>query len=214
MIRGTDLKVTLRHRSADAANLGEVFVRDIFHIPAEVKRVLPSNRPIRALDLGAFIGLFGISLLAQHPDAEIVAVEPDPQSRAILERNAILNSGDSTWKVIAACAGVKAGTVTFNAIGSMGSHIDPSGNSGITVDVIDVFSLMENADLVKIDVEGAEGPILADHRLSNVAAVGVFLEYHRPLNFAAVNDSLNAGGFRVISRAERPEAGELWAVKD
>lgn len=213
MIRGTDLKVAIRHRSADVANLGEVFVRDIFELPPEVKRVLPSSRPIRAVDLGAFIGLFGISLLAEHPDAEIVAVEPDPASRTLLEHNAALNSRVNAWKVIGACAGVAAGTVTFNATGSMGSHIATSGNSGIPVDVIDVFSLMENVDLVKIDVEGAEGPILNDPRLRNISAVGIFLEYHRPLGFAAVAGPLDAAGFRVVSHTERPGAGELWATR-
>ena len=47
-----------------------------------------------------------------------------------------------------------------------------------TVAMRDAFPLMATADLVKIDIEGGEWPILTDARLGELAARAVALEFH------------------------------------
>jgi FkbM family methyltransferase len=207
-IRGTSLRVALRHRTSDASNVHEVFVRRAFALPEAVKQILPTDRPLHAVDLGAYIGLFGIWLIDNYPDAHIVAVEPDPGNRATLERTVALNGRDDTWQVIGACAGTTSGTVKFQAMGSMDSKV----GDGAPTPLVDVFPLMDGSDLVKIDVEGAEWPILSDPRLAE-APRAMFLEYHPPLQQAAVHEALANAGYRVMSEMARPRATELWAIR-
>lgn len=207
-LRGTNLRVAVRHRTSDASNIHEVFVRRAFELPAAIKEVLPTDRRLRAVDLGAYIGLFGIWLLGNFPDAEIVAVEPDPGNRATLERTVALNGRSATWQVIGACAGTAAGTVDFQATGSMDSKV----GEGAPTPLVDVFPLMDGSDLAKIDVEGAEWPILSDPRLAD-GPRAIFLEHHPPLQQTAVHEALATAGYEVVAENVRRRASELWAIR-
>jgi hypothetical protein len=84
--------------------------------------------------------------------------------------------------------------------------------------VRDAFPLIADADLVKIDIEGGEWPILADARFASMRARAVVLEYHidgspsgDPAGSAAA--ALTAAGFVVGEPvpATAPGYGTLWA---
>ena len=50
--------------------------------------------------------------------------------------------------------------------------------SATTLPAADVFPYLEGADLVKIDIEGGEWPILSDPRFAELEARALVLEYH------------------------------------
>lgn len=86
-LRATDQVVTLRHRSSDLSCFDEVFVKGIYDMPEPWSLIDRSVRPLRVVDLGANVGLFGLKFLAHHADAEIVAFEPDPADAAVLHND-------------------------------------------------------------------------------------------------------------------------------
>ena len=211
-LRATGQPIYLRHRTQDLTGFAEIFVRGAYDFPARIASVLQNvPAPLKAVDLGANIGLFGVRLLAQRPDAQIVAFEPDPHNAEVL-RATIASSGSDTWSVVEACAGTASGSVPFQHGQFMESRIDPGGDP---VPVVDVFPALATANLVKIDIEGAEHDILADDRFRSLEAQVVCLEYHPPHQRADVLRRLEDAGYTVEPFEERlPGVGELWAWKE
>lgn len=122
------------------------------------------------LDVGANAGYFAVVTAdAGGPDSKVVAFEPNPQIRELLERTVTLNSQAAITIVAAACG---------DTSGSVDLHLSPDPrNSGLStvLDTLDeavritvpLLRLDEycaergiEADLIKIDVEGAEEMVL------------------------------------------------------
>ena len=211
-VRATGLSVNIRHRSDDAGNVTEVLQWGAYRFPPPVAQALAGRDPVRAVDLGGYIGLFGVSLFAQHPGARLVAVEPDPANADVQEQTIADNGLGQRWSVVRACASVQEETVRFSAGRDMGSTLSDGGEE---FPAVDVFPLLQDADLVKIDIEGAEWPILTDPRFAGIPAAALFLEYHPPHPREDVLRVLEEAGWRVLPFEERgPGLGELWAVRD
>jgi len=116
------------------------------------------------VDVGANIGALAIPVAAQRPNARIICIEPDPQIVSVLERNIIVNKRSNVS--IARCvAGATQREVFFYkapidkfGMGSLGPQF---GASPVTLqqrrldDVLDELAI-DNVDVVKLDVEGAE----------------------------------------------------------
>jgi FkbM family methyltransferase len=178
-LREAPFEVPLRHGSADVATLDEVFYRHDYAFPPSVMRaleVLP--RPPRVVDLGANIGLFDLWTLRSFPGAEITAVEPDPANLELLRRCNSLNDRTGNWLIVEAAASTSDGTVPFRTGGVSLSRIDPGGPGTELVPAVDVFPLLERADLIKVDIEGGEWPILGDERFARLEPAAVVLEFH------------------------------------
>ncbi len=72
------------------------------------------------------------------------------------------------------------GEVRFAYDMGSGSHVASASESRVlTVPTIDLFPYLRRADLAKIDIEGAEWPILADPRLADLSSLVIVFEYHR-----------------------------------
>ncbi len=223
-VRRTGQTVTFRPR-LDLQVAREHLTRSGYEPPAEVRAALGGRRPARLVDLGANIGLSVLSSLARDPDASVVAVEPDPANVALLRRNIAQNGLADRVTVLAAAAGTAPGTVQFEAghrelsrVVGLGG-IAGAGSELIDVDVVDAFGLLAGADLVKIDIEGAEWPLLRDPRLRTLDAPVLVMEWHGAgSGVDAPGDEaerlLRAAGYEVAHQG-RPlaEAGELWAYR-
>ncbi len=209
-LRGTGQPLHLRHRTQDLTGFTEVFVRRNYDFPPAIEATLQEvPAPLRAVDLGANIGLFGVRLLAQTPDAEIIAVEPDPANAEVLEATIARSDAVARWSVIQACAGITDGTVPFRAGGFLESRV---ADDGIPFPAIDIFPVLRSADVIKIDIEGAERAILADARFADLTARVLSLEYHPPHTRPEITKLLASAGYSVEPFVERlPGYGELWA---
>jgi len=122
---------------------------------------LPAPRLI--LDVGANIGLAALYFRAQYPDAEIVAVEPDPATFAKLEQN--LGRDPRIRPVNAAVAAEPGELLLFRPAGySIASSLKRSGTDrdayarvrAETLDGLCAELDLARVDLVKLDIEGAE----------------------------------------------------------
>jgi FkbM family methyltransferase len=218
-LRETGVAIAVRHQTADILALDEVFSQREYELPPEVKEVLARRRPLRVLDLGANIGLFGAWTLGQFSHVEITSIEADPDNARVLAATIAANRG-KTWNLVEAAAGTRADTVRFVAGGHTTSHLAQPDENGIEIPAVDVFELPGDVDLLKIDIEGGEWPLLDDPRFGRRGANAVVLEYH-PQGCptadarAAAEDRLRRAGFEITSVRPHPEHGTglIWALR-
>jgi FkbM family methyltransferase len=212
ILRESGQAVTVRHRTPDLGGITEVFVHRNYDFTEPLRDAIGGGA-LKVVDLGANIGLFGLRFLAEHPDAEIVAYEPDPANADILRQTIDLNGLGRQWSVVEACAGVTDGTTRF----AVGHYLESQvSDIGVEVPVRDVLPLLVEADVIKIDIEGAEAALFRDPRFVQIRARALWLEYHPPLETAEVLKVLEATGLEPGPIAPRigPRAnGELWAVR-
>ena len=128
------------------------------------------------IDIGAASGIF--SLLAGRFGARVLSVEPDPRWLACLYRNIQLNDMLSTIRVVAGAVSNVSGNVSFLEGGSE-KILSPITRTGMSnedlatqVEVHDLVELLgseirdcpNHQPVLKMDIEGAEYPILWDSR--------------------------------------------------
>jgi FkbM family methyltransferase len=217
-LRAAPVRIALRHATPDVLVLDEIFSQREYELPRQVREALASCPRPRIVDLGANVGLFGAFVFGEYPEAEIVAVEADPENAAVHERTIAANP-DRSWYLIPAYAGTANGTVRFESGGFSGSHASRDG-VGIEVQAIDAFDYLAQADLVKIDIEGGEWALLGDARFRSLGARAVVVEYHAdscPSSNPArqAEQALGRAGFAVIPGPEKPQfrAGLLWGAR-
>jgi FkbM family methyltransferase len=217
-LRGSDLLIVLRHHTPDVLVLDEVFSQQEYAPPEAIEKELRGIAPLRVVDLGANIGLFGAWVLSRYPNAQVVAVEADSGNAAVHERAQRENDLGEQWTLTHAVADTKAGTARATEGGYTTAAFEPDPEGDIVT--IDVFPLLENVDWLKIDIEGGEWALLSDERFQRLDAKVVVLEYHSrncpggdPM--AAATATLRSAGYDVTVGAAKPRfgAGLLWAVK-
>jgi len=212
--RASGLPVVIRHSSADVVTLGEIFHLPDYEPPPQVAALL-DGRPLRILDLGANVGLFGVFAAGRWPDAAVTAVEPDLANLAILRQCMQLAGRGEKWQLVAAAAADHDGSVPFESGGESLSRIAP-GAAG-SVAAIDVLARLPGVDLLKMDIEGGEWAILDDPRFVAAPPPVTVLEYHPHLcphadPRAAVEAVFARAGQRTQTIFARADGhGMLWA---
>jgi FkbM family methyltransferase len=211
-LRDSGVGIAIRHHTGDVMVLDEIFSQGEYEPPPGVELPNVTN----AVDMGANIGLFGAWLLGLFPNAHVVAYEPDPGNAAVHRLAIEVNRLSEQWQLIEAFAGTGMGTTSFVA----GLHAVSHKGEGIEVPTVDVLPKLAKADLVKIDIEGAEWPILADPRFRELRARVVVLEYHPegspdPDPAAAAKRALVGAGYDVHTAGRKPAfgAGILWGLR-
>lgn len=147
----------------------EIFMERLYAFDAK------NTRP-RILDAGANIGLATLFYKYCYPEAEIECFEPDPKNCELLKRN-IQENKLTKVGVHELALSDRAGTITFYTLKSAASGGDIGGGTNLdlrrsshaksdiaktTVPCAPLSNyLKQPADLLKIDIEGAEGQVLA-----------------------------------------------------
>lgn len=217
-LRASGLPVLLRHGTVDTWTFDEIFNMRLYEPPAEVAGRLDRAEAPLVLDIGANVGMFGVALLSRFPRARVLAYEPEPESVAIHRRVIELAGAGDAWRLVEACAGAGEGTVAFLSGQETGSRVvDATVPGSVSVPMVDVMDRFADAELVKIDIEGGEWPLLADRRFAHAPAV--VLEYHPagcPADDAAAHarELLEGHGFAVRSLFHHPDGfGMVWATR-
>jgi FkbM family methyltransferase len=223
VLRSTGRPVWLRH-PGDSWAFEEVLGAATYALPLEVERELATEPLI--VDLGANIGMFGAYILAEVPSATVIGYEPDPGNAILCRKTLAWAIHAGRYRLVEAAAGAAAGTASFAAALGGRSHLgEDSGGHTVAVRVEDVLGVLREADLVKIDIEGGEWPLLEDARLHGPGPKAIALEYH-PWGCAhddagqAARGLLEEAGYQIVDPPRPFEEGEftdgmgmLWAVK-
>ena len=131
-------------------------------------------------DIGANIGYVSLSLAKRvGPQGRVIAFEPIPQNVASFRNNIRINALRNV-QLLEFAASDKTGTVIIRmaenpSTASLVWHRDNPNATELSVNTISIDDLVEGSNLshpkfVKIDVEGAEGPVLQGMRRTLAAA--------------------------------------------
>jgi len=121
------------------------------------------------VDVGAHVGLFTLPAARHVGDSgTVLAFEPDPDNRRLLEANIERNELSHIVEVIPAAVAAEDGTATLHrSAWNTGDHRllgAPRGRRGVRVDVVALGPLLEQrglqVDAIKIDVQGAESRVV------------------------------------------------------
>jgi FkbM family methyltransferase len=174
------------------------------------------------IDCGANVGTSVIWFRRNYPDARILAFEADPQIHATLASNCQATGLDGV-DLRQQAVWTEEGFLDFAGDGNDGGHLVTPGDDGAattarvpTVRLRDLLD--EPVDMLKIDIEGAEGDVLLDcaDRLHNVRNACV--EYHsfreRPQVLPEILAAFRDAGLRFHVLAEGYSARPLVAPVD
>jgi FkbM family methyltransferase len=153
---------TVRFRVGDYQDLEvmrELYVDGEYDVP------LPTRADV-VLDLGANVGLAALDFRARYPEASIYAIEPDPLAFAKLERNVRGDAGIHTLNIAVAREGGEREFFTsresvVSAFERTRDFQDAIQVRTCSVDAIVAALGLDVIDVLKLDVEGAEGEALA-----------------------------------------------------
>ncbi|MEY3820750.1 MAG: FkbM family methyltransferase [Bacteroidota bacterium] len=151
----------------------EIFVCEIYRFDAT------HTNPV-IIDCGANIGISSLYFKSIYPAATLIAFEPDQSLADIFEKNMAQNSMIN-YTLHRAAVWTENGTISFDNKGSEASSIDVTGNSSFQVPTIKLATILAEQtqiDLLKIDIEGAEYPVVQDIANELHKVQHLFIEYH------------------------------------
>lgn len=150
----------------------EIFMEDFYHIDTLLKNI-PNDAIV--LDIGCNAGLFSFITLSKKTNANIYAYDPMQINVQLLENNIALNNGlEKQIKVFKnAVTGKEQGAIELfyddvnndSVIASVFENFSVHNNQSTMVDTISLNQIIKQnnltvVDLLKLDCEGSEYPIL------------------------------------------------------
>jgi FkbM family methyltransferase len=174
-------------------------------------------RDVRLIvDIGANIGAASVYLHTQYPEARIVAVEPSPAAFALLAENARafpqIEPRQTALYDKKASLPLHAGhtDTTTNSFGV--SALAAKGGETLNLEDAAAFFLREGltgADIVKLDTEGCEWPILNSLRDCLKRFRAIYLEYHSETDRRRIDALLDETHLLHGGTAFHPHRGEF-----
>jgi FkbM family methyltransferase len=160
---------------------------------------LPATPPRVMVDAGAYIGDTAVFFLNRFPGVTVYALEPNPKSRAVAERN-LAPYGDRVTLIPAALS-TTVGTVTFGG-SEMGARIGEGGDLEVTTTTLPALLSQipgGHIDILKMDIEGAEMGILSADVSGWLPHVGLLIvETHGPEITARLQEVMAAEGWQAV----------------
>ena len=189
----------------------EIFVYRYYDCP----RALPADRISRIVDLGANVGFSCLHWLTHFPRAEVIALEPHPghfaQCRANLAANAMLKRVE----LHQAAAGTAFRQIRLSDAGTS-SSVMADADGGIEAEMVDLFALLagRRVDLMKLDIEGGEYPILDDPRFAALQVPYLVMEWHGgPADRDRCLARFGALNYETLELFDNGSYGMLWAFR-
>ncbi len=182
------------------------------------------------VDIGANEGHWALYMHQHHPDAAIIAIEPNPNPLDLMKRNIISNNLENiTVLPVAICDSNTTSTFeTIDNVTSLGSFaIDRKERPWLTDERVrlievqckrldDLLELQDydTVDLIKIDVEGAEVEVLKSAKKTLQKTRRLEVEYNNNENRQIVIEMLQNEGFKLLlEHPYREGCGDLFFYK-
>lgn len=160
----------------------EIFTSNLYYFET-------SNPKPLIIDAGAHIGLSTLYFKKVYPGAQIIAIEPNPKSFEILEKNIFENQIDGVTTINAALSTAKGQEKLFldssddewhsTASFHKGSWAGTQKSSEIIVKTLTLSEFINQpVDFLKLDIEGSEQKVLTQ-AASNLKLVSeMHVEFH------------------------------------
>ncbi|MDP4150101.1 MAG: FkbM family methyltransferase [Bacteroidota bacterium] len=167
-------KIAYRDGPTFLMSIKELFIDEFY-------KFRPDSDHPRIIDCGSYIGTSILFFKVNYPHAIITGFEPDASNYSLLKSN-VDNWGFSGIEIFNAAIWVNNENVSFHSAGNMSSRIEAGANERDDQKMVRCVRLNdllhEQVDFLKIDIEGAELPVLRDcsDNLKNVK--NLFVEYH------------------------------------
>ena len=197
--------ILLRENSTDWNVFAEIFLERVYDKHAAA--IPRGSGPVVLIDLGANIGLStialaeilgsgrGVSEIAEAAGVSIVAVEPDAENFAMLNKNLRLAGLADRAAAVEAFAGAGRGFARLqdSGYGAWGMRMGPAADRGIPVltvaDIIARAALPDQGPaarvILKCDIEGSERQLFEHLRMWDHLVDFVILELHTEFLSAA-----------------------------
>ncbi|MDP3795299.1 MAG: FkbM family methyltransferase [bacterium] len=175
-------RVSFPHRAQFFGMASEIFFRRLYREP--------NKRPLTIIDAGANIGLSTLYFKWRCPEATVLCFEPNPEVVPFLKENIARNNlsrvtvfpfalGKATGDAVLFTDASMAGSSSATTVTPLRS--DESRQTSWKIPVRRLSGFIDTPiDLLKLDVEGAEGEVLEDleqaGKLPLIRAMAV--EYH------------------------------------
>jgi FkbM family methyltransferase len=188
----------------------EIFLRKQYYFESQ-------NRQPVVLDVGSNIGLAILFFKRLHPDAKVIAFEPDPEAFDVLTRNIAENGLDN---VRALNEAVYSGSDWVYLYGDPNTPGSPQkstrsermagARSAVRATTLSRH-LTEPVDFLKVDVEGAERIVIGElerlGKLNLIARMAVEYHHHLDPNEDALSEILsllerNGFGYQLEARLD------------
>jgi FkbM family methyltransferase len=203
-------RLHLRANAWDTFTFYEVFLKEVY------RSALPLPPGATVVDLGANIGLASAYFSMYSPDCRLIAVEPDEQNRAMLERNL----EGVRARVVDGAIDAESGTATLAIGASVRHHLARPGEAPaaatrevLTLTIDDLLEREERRqiDVLKVDIEGAEQQAFASPSRSLARVQMVIMEIHNPESASQIERVLDSAGLR---HEPRPDGKSYLDVPD
>jgi FkbM family methyltransferase len=214
------LKMTYRLNRGDIWAVRQMWIDEVCRLPIEM-------RPDVIVDLGANIGIASLWLAKRYGCSRVIAVEPLAANARLARRN--LEENGIAAEVLEAAAGPKDGEATFlesadgsSANGRLIADTTPStaaagDGKAYTVRMVSLETLLQrlpegtSADLVKLDIEGGEQPLLCGDLAWLRRVRALIVEFHpRLVDCAGLAELVRGAGFRQMAMGTQVETTDFF----
>lgn len=175
------LRITTPNQPGARVPVYEVFAEDVYDLGWFLGPL--QTAPLHALDIGAHVGCFAVSLAQLDPRASITCFEPSASTAAYTRRNVQHNGLVGRVTVVELAVSDRVGVAQFadNGAGSALNGLVGSGGTQVATTSFD--EVVAHADrpvvVVKIDCEGGEYDLVLGSSPGSWDDVQrVVLEYH------------------------------------
>jgi FkbM family methyltransferase len=199
-----------------------VFCRDEYLVPKDARTIL---------DLGANYGAFTLLAATAAPNANIVSVEPFPDTFEKLCRNIAANGLQDRvrcWPVAVADGTGTRGMSTAGEVSHKRTLLPVGENGGERCVLVNTVSLgevlervrtelqVDHIDLVKMDIEGDEHELLPDISPETLSKVSAWqMEYHPCASKEPLFAALRRAGLKCMrDRIIGPDCGVAYFQRE
>ena len=158
---------------------------DFVQMHAAVRHIEECSKSPVVVDVGAHHGAYAVTLgkIVQPRGGTVLALEPNPESYAVLMENVRRNGLERTVRCECVAVGEKSNRMNLLRDGSQSRLVREGEPGASAVDVVALAPLLfshglHHVDLLLVDVEGAELPVLRSFPWGVVPVTMVLCELH------------------------------------